>query len=163
MLVIMAASQEKGFILMNKSILIILLVFTINLTGCENELGDVPLPFRDFQDIIINLDLPEYRNLTNDKGYIYIDGGVRGIIVYHESGNTYYAYERNCSYEPNNACATVEVHTSSLYMVDTCCGSIYSFPNAFPTREPARSPLRIYESSLQGRTLTITDNSANDR
>lgn len=144
--------------------LILFLITLLGSSACDNELGDVPLPFRDFQDIVINLDLPENRALNNDKGFIYRDdAGVRGLIIYHESGDNYYVYERNCSYEPNGACATVEVHSSGLYMVDNCCGSIFSFPNAFPTREPARSALRIYESSLQGRALTITDNSANDR
>ena len=160
----MEENQVEGFIHMNKLLLFIAIVGSISLFGCENELGDVPLPFQDFQDLQLNLDLPENRALNNDKGYIYRnDIGVRGVIIYHESGDNYYAYERNCSYEPNGACATVEVHSSGLYMIDNCCGSIFSFPNAFPTREPARSALRIYESSLQGRTLTITDNSANDR
>lgn len=160
----MEENQAKGFTIMNKFFLLSTLTILLTLSGCENDLGDVPLPFRDFQDFDVNLDLPEYRALNNDRGYIYKDDvGVRGIIIYHESGNNYYVYERNCSYEPNGACATVEVHSSGLYMVDNCCGSIFSFPNAFPTREPARSALRIYESNLQGRILTITDNSANGR
>ncbi|MEQ8925077.1 MAG: hypothetical protein RLO81_04650 [Fulvivirga sp.] len=131
-------------------------------SGCEEDTADIPLPFTDFPDITINITLPEYQDLKT-VGHMTIDGGVRGIILYKESDTNYIAFERNCSFEPNSACATVDVHSSGFFMVDTCCGSNYNFPDAMPTAGPARSPLRIYETSLTGSTLTITDESANGR
>ncbi|QSE98389.1 hypothetical protein [Fulvivirga lutea] len=142
--------------------IIVLSLILISYSGCEEDTSDIPLPFTDFPDISINLTLPEYQDLRT-AGYIYIEGGVRGIIIYKESDTNYIAYERNCSFEPNSACATVDVHSSGFYMVDTCCGSNYNFPDAIPTTGPARSPLRIYETSLSGSTLTIRDESANGR
>ncbi|MFZ6012485.1 MAG: hypothetical protein ACOYXT_19235, partial [Bacteroidota bacterium] len=85
------------------------------------------------------------------------EGGVQGIIVYRINASSYVAYERNCSYHPNDACVTVEVHPSNLYMYDPCCSSSFDFSTGQPTGGPAWRPLRQYETSLSGSNLTITD------
>lgn len=126
--------------------------------GCTPELTDDAIPWQPFDVIQINLNLPEYISLKSDGTYVYLNnGGVRGIILYHPSGNNYIAYERNCSFEPNSACATVEVHSSTLYMFCACCSSNFDFTTGYPTGGPAWRPLRRYETSLNGSTLTITD------
>lgn len=126
--------------------------------GCQPDLQDDAIPWQPFDVIYLNLNLPEYYNLKTDGGYTYLnDAGVRGIIVYHKSGSSYLAYERNCSFQPNTACATVEVHVSTLYMFCACCSSTFDFATGLPTGGPAWRPLRRYETSLNGSTLTITD------
>src|SRR5688572_10540414 len=100
------------------------LLISIMLCGCTPDLSDDSIPFQAFPDITINLTLPSYNALTVNGGYKSISGGVRGIIVYR-AGSMFYAFEQNCSYHPNDACATVEVHSSGLYMTDTCCGSVF--------------------------------------
>ncbi|HEU5148564.1 MAG TPA: hypothetical protein VFT90_17675 [Chryseosolibacter sp.] len=130
----------------------------LSFSGCDSEPTDDPIPWQPFDIIQINLNLPEYIHLQSDRTYAYLnDGGVRGIIVYHESGNNYIAYERNCSFQPNSACATVEVHVSTLYMLCPCCSSSFDLATGFPTGGPAWRPLRQYETSLTGSTLTVTD------
>lgn len=127
-------------------------------TGCEPDLQDDAIPWQPFDVINLNLNLPEYINLRMDGQYAYVnDGGVRGLIIYHPSGSTYMAYERNCSFQPNSACATVEVHVSTLYIHCPCCSSTFDFATGFPTGGPAWRPLRQYRTSLNGTTLTITD------
>ena len=128
------------------------LIFLIN---CSPDRGDDPIPPVVFQDVVINLNLPEYNSLRT-KGYQYISEGVRGIIVYRLSTGSYVALERNCSYQPNDACATVDVHASGLYLVDSCCGSTFNTTGT-PTGTPAWRPLRKYAASLNGDILTITD------
>lgn len=128
------------------------------LAGCGQELTDDPIPWQPFDIIQLNLNLPEYISLRTDGSHIYLNnGGVRGIILYHQTGSNYFAYERNCSFEPNSACATVEVHVSTLYMFCPCCSSSFDFATGYPTGGPAWRPLRQYETSLNGSTLTITD------
>ena len=127
------------------------------LLSCSNELFDSPIPEAVFQDIVINVSNPEYNNL-NTVGYVYIGGnaGVRGIILYKVNTTMYRAFERNCSYQPNDACATVDVHVSTLFMQDSCCGSTFSWEGN-PTGGVAWRPLRQYQTFLDGTMLTITD------
>ena len=129
----------------------------IMLGACEPDLSDDAIPWQPFDIIQINLNLPQYVSLRTDGGSMTIDGGVRGIILYHKSGSEYIAYEANCSFQPNSACATVEVHASTLYMFCACCSSNFDFSTGYPTGGPAWRPLRQYSTSLNGSTLIITD------
>lgn len=131
------------------------LIFSIFL-GCSSDLSDDSIPYVAFQDIVINLNLPEYNTLKT-TGHQYINsGGVKGIILHQVNSSLYYAFERNCSYQPNNVCSTVEIHSSNLYLMDPCCGSMFGF-DGNPTGGVAWRPLRRYETILNGSTLTITD------
>ncbi|MFZ5972416.1 MAG: hypothetical protein ACOYXA_12560 [Bacteroidota bacterium] len=133
------------------------------LLGCEPQLVDDPIPLASFSDEVINLFLPEYAALRLDGGHKAINNiGVRGVIVYRVSANVYRAYERNCSYQPNDACATVDVHASNLYLFDSCCGSTFSFDEGLPTGGPAWRPLRQYRTQFSGNTLTISDEILNN-
>jgi hypothetical protein len=125
-------------------------------TACEPDLADDPIPYIPFTAITIDVNLPAYQSLKT-SGYIYLDGGVRGILLHKTSSSQYIAFERNCSYRPNEACATVEMHSSNLYMLDTCCGSSFELPSGNPIGGVAWRPLRKYETSLSGTQLTITD------
>lgn len=128
------------------------------MAGCEPDLQDDAIPWQPFDVITLNLNLPEYIALKMDGGSLYLsDGGVRGIILYRNNSSNYHAYEANCSFQPNSACATVEVHASGLYMLCACCSSNFDFATGFPTAGPAWRPLRKYETSLNGTILTITD------
>jgi len=128
------------------------------LAGCGRELTDDFIPFTTFPDIVLNLSLPENISLQTSGGYRQLSsGGVRGIIVYRIDASTYAAYERNCSFRPNEACATVDVHSSGLFMIDSCCGSSFNFVDGSPTGGPAWRPLNRYRTQLSGSNLTITD------
>lgn len=137
-----------------------ILVASLILLSCEPNLVDDPIPFAAFDDIVINLSFPDYIALNQDGGSKAINdqnAGVRGIIVYRNSAASYFAFERNCSYHPNEACATVEVHSSGLFLIDPCCTSSFDFANGQPTGGPAWRPLRQYRTQLNGTILTITD------
>lgn len=128
------------------------------LASCKPDSTDDPIPFASFVDININLSLPEYNSLQQVRGYKLIDNkGIRGIIVYRSTATTYVAYERNCSFHPNEACATVNVDLSGLFLIDPCCNSTFDIAEGNPTGGPAWRPLRRYRTQLSGFTLTITD------
>src|SRR5687767_14253710 len=118
------------------------LLFLVLLISCEPEQVDDPIPFQPYPDI--NIVLPNYPALSTNGGFILVsDGGVRGIILYRNNATTYLAFERNCSFRPNDACATVDVHTTTLFMQDACCGSSFNFEGT-PTGGPAWRPLQQY-------------------
>jgi hypothetical protein len=135
---------------------IAVLIIGISLS-CDSDLSDDAIPYTAFPDLVINLTQPSYNDL-NTLGWMYFnDIGTRGVIVYKVNATTYRAFERNCSYRPNDACATVGVHSSNLYMEDACCGSIFSLSDGMPTNGPAWRNLRQYATFLSGSTLTVTD------
>lgn len=157
---------ERGFMItisnllktFKKSLLCILAVSV--LSTCSPDLSDDPIPPATFADIFINLSLPENLVLNTNGNSQYFSGGVRGIIVHRVNASTYRAFERNCSFQPNNACATVGVHVSTLFMEDSCCGSTFNFTGD-PTGGPAWRPLRQYQTILNGNELTVTDEVVN--
>jgi len=140
---------------------LILLFSLIGFISCDNDLIDDQIPFVSFPDIIINLKSQQYLSLQSE-GHATIDGGVRGIIIRKSPfGEEYTAYERNCSYQPNDVCALVEVALSGLFMIDQCCSSTFEFSQGNPTGGPARNSLRRYRTSLSVDFLTITDEPLN--
>jgi nitrite reductase/ring-hydroxylating ferredoxin subunit len=155
MLATMEENPAKDFIIMIR--LNAILICFLLIISCDEEYQGGQIPIADFPDIVLNLNLPEYRDLNLDKRSIYVDGGLRGLIIYRENDASYIAFETTCSFQPSDACANVKVHSSTLYMTDTCCGSIFNFPDGQPTGGPARLRLRKYETFLVDNTLTITD------
>ena len=127
------------------------------LVACEPDLSDDPIPYIPFTEIIINLSFPEFASLRTDGGYKEINGGVRGIIIYRINATSYNAFERNCSFHPNDACATVNAHSSGLYLTDPCCGSTFNFSDGNPSGGVAWRPLRRYRIQVNNLTLSITD------
>jgi hypothetical protein len=136
-----------------KLLIISLCVF---LSSCDStERSDDPITFGNFPPIVINITLPAYSKLQLDGNYIVLKNeGNRGIIVYRENSTTFRAFEQNCSFQPNDACATVQPF--SIYMQDACCGSTFNYAGD-PTGGLAWRPLGQYETHISGTTLTITD------
>ncbi len=139
-----------------------LLVLLLALAACEPQMSDDPIPWVPFPEIVMNLNLPENIALRTDRGIREInDGGVKGIIVYRIDANTYRAYERNCSFTPFDAGASVNVDNSKLFLIDHSCGSSFTLEQGTPMGGPAWRPLRQYRTSIANNTLTITDEAIN--
>jgi hypothetical protein len=134
----------------------------VMLMSCEPQLVDDPIPLVTFNDYVINLSLPAYSKLRIDGGILPVDNiGVRGVYVYRVNANTFIAYERNCSYHPNDAGSTINIHVSNLYFQDPSCKSTFNFEEGNPTGGPAWRPLRRYHTDVVGGTLTITSDVIN--
>ena len=126
--------------------------------SCSSDPVDDPIPIVPFSDKVINLNLPENIGLRSKGGSkAFSDIGVRGVIVYCVDVGLYHAYERNCSYRPNEACSTVNIDVSTLFMTDPCCGSNFDFNTGMPSGGVAWQPLRQYRTSFNGTDLVITD------
>jgi|APTNR8051073442_1049403.scaffolds.fasta_scaffold00001_583 hypothetical protein len=135
-------------------------ILLVIMVSCSQDLVDDPIPFIPFPDLTISIS--SYPALTTlgvqDISLAYPNHGVRGIILYKKSNSEYLAFEKNCSLQPNDACATVEVHSSTLYMLDPCCGSTFNY-EGIPTGGKAWRPLQQYKTIFNAgvNTLTITD------
>lgn len=130
--------------------------------ACDPQLTDDPIPYITFVDQVINLGLPQYAALRVDGGILALNTiGVRGVYVYRVNNTTFRAYERNCSYHPNEAASTVNIHSSNLYFEDVSCGSSFSLSEGNPSGGPAWRPLRQYHTEVTGGILTITSDVIN--
>ena len=105
-------------------------------------------------DIEVDLDDIDSQELQQIGGFIYLDGGVRGIVLIHTGLTEYSAYDLNCTFEPTKADAIVAMHTSGFYLEDTTCTSTFDH-NGFPTSGPAPFPLKKYRISRSGDILFI--------
>ncbi|MBI1184090.1 hypothetical protein GC194_07455 [bacterium] len=114
----------------------------------------------------LDLNDPRYINLNPYGGYIYIKNyGNRGLVLYHNYDDTYSCFDRNCSYQPSNPCAVLEVEETGFFMqcgetvngtFEPCCGSKFLW-DGFPTDGPATYPLREYAVYKNGNLLTISN------
>ncbi|HZY80869.1 MAG TPA: hypothetical protein VFE50_15200 [Cyclobacteriaceae bacterium] len=118
---------------------------------------DDPIPVTAFPDQLLNLSFPEYAALRVDGGILELNNiGLRGVFVYRAGQTTFRAYERTCSYHPNEAGSTVNLHASRLYFTDQYCGSTFNLSDGQPSGGPAWRPLRQYRTDINGGLLTIT-------
>ena len=103
----------------------------------------------------INLNDFRYNNLNIIGGYVYHEAGVRGIILYRKSMSQILAFERDCPFQPSDACALVSVDLSGLFMIDTCCTSRFDF-DGNPIAGPVQFPLLQYKTYQNQNYLIIS-------
>ena len=108
-----------------------------------------------FSPISVNLNYPQFQKLKLDGGAVYLDGGLKGLILYRANENSYLAFDRACPHNPNGE--MVQVDLSSLFMVDHACRSSFNFSDGQPTSGPAQRPLVQYRVEQEGTVLKITD------
>ena len=133
------------------------------LVACGSKNDDQPLiPYAPVNMSLV-LTNQEYVNLRANNGAVMVpvrgpagNGGVKGIIVVRQNASTYLAFERNCPYRPYDACATVTLDRSRLFMRDSCCNSQFDLQGQI-TGGPTPRPLKQYSTNLQGNILNITN------
>lgn len=121
--------------------------------GCKkNDGGAVP---ETLVDINLYINNPSYINLSAAGGWVYVAGGVRGIIVYRLSSTEFRAYDRNCTYEPSDPCSVVSMDNTDIQAVDTCCNSKFLIVDGSITQGPAILPLKMYNTTYDGSIVHI--------
>lgn len=107
-------------------------------------------------NIQINLNNQDFLPLKLDNGFVNVTGGVKGIIVFHQSGQTYKSFERCCPYKPSVECERVSVDSSGFFIKCDCCASQFDFLGNV-TNGPAVRPLKQYSTSISGYYLYINN------
>ena len=138
------------------------LVFTglclMVLPACREEVSPVsPIPDVVVQEQV-NLNSVSSQELKlGDGRYIYISGGIRGIILYRKSTDIYLAFERKSPYRPEDSCGIITVPSSRFYMEDTCHKCTFGWDGR-PQSGPCREILKQYRVQfINGNTLSITN------
>ena len=106
-------------------------------------------------DINLNLTLPEFSELQTIGNYIFIPGGVKGIIVYHQNFDIYKTYDRNCSYQPSLSCSKIDSVNSTIAICNCCDSKFLLGQNGQTIGGPAILSLKQYPNTLLGDVLHI--------
>jgi len=130
----------------------IIALFCLLFFSCQKEEDYIP---NVVVDIDLNLTLPEFSDLQTVGNYVFITGGVKGIIVYHQGFDSYKTYDRNCSFEPSLSCARIDSVNSSI-AICKCCNSMFLLEQNGETIDgPALLPLKQYPNNFSGDFLYI--------
>ena len=121
--------------------------FSILFYTCKKDNNDNNVP-NVLVDIFIYANQPSFIDVSVVGGWTYVTGGVRGILLYRKTTTEFMAYERNCTYDPSEACATVFVDGTNILASDTCCGSTFSIYDGTITQGPAGLPLKVYNTTF---------------
>jgi len=130
----------------------IIALFCLLFFSCQKEEDYIP---NVVVDIDLNLTLPAFSDLQTVGNYVFITGGVKGIIVYRQGFDSYKTYDRNCSFEPSLSCARIDSVNSSI-AICKCCNSMFFLEQNGETIDgPALLPLKQYPNNLSGDFLYI--------
>jgi nitrite reductase/ring-hydroxylating ferredoxin subunit len=133
-------------------------------TGCGSKTDTQPQFPYGIVNLSFDLTNQQYRALRTDGGAITFPtrgpegpAGVKGVIVVRQNAQSYLAFERNCPFQPYDACALVSLDRSSrLFLRDSCCNSQFDLRGQV-TGGPAIRPLVQYSVSLQGTQLSVVN------
>jgi nitrite reductase/ring-hydroxylating ferredoxin subunit len=126
-----------------KRVLTLLFLFTL-IWSCDKKDNQVPVPAVDFS---VNLSNPSYLNLQSPSGWVYVNGGSMGIIIYRNSQTEFNAYDRHSPYLVTNRCR-VAVDSSNFFVLDACSNSKFLLTDGSPVSGPAEVSLKTYQTSF---------------
>ncbi|MCB9185977.1 MAG: hypothetical protein H6601_04450 [Flavobacteriales bacterium] len=134
-------------------ILLSLFAIIIGSTSCErSNPSGIPYVPVNYQLVVSN---PQFVALQATGGWVYINGGSKGIIVYRFSPEEFRAYDRHCTFQINDNCR-VNVDNTNITAVDTeCCDSHFLLVDGAPIDGPANIGLQQYNTQFDGNTLMI--------
>ena len=131
-----------------------ILSISLLIASCNSQEDYIP---EVYVDILVNLSSPEYSDLQVSGNSIFIDGGVKGIIIYHGVGDHYNVYDRNCSYKPSLACSVIDSVSSGVAYC-RCCASIFLLEqDGTAGNSPALLPLKKYYWTWEGNLMKISN------
>ena len=136
---------------------IFLLVTLVFLSGCKKEKNH-PVPSIPF-DFQIDLSLPSYQTLTGVGGWAYVNGGLKGIIVYRKSTDEFVAWERQSPKDPEGSCSSGLVPNADnfLQLDDPCSDATFSMYDGSPMANSDWG-LRGYRCEWDGSNLLRISN-----
>lgn len=131
---------------------IMLLCFMFMLVACKKDdiNQQLGIPYVNVDRYIL-LNDPNSISLNAVGGFLYVNAGSRGILVYHRAYEEYVAFDRHCTYNTSDACGTVSLDSSSNVILNcACCASKFSIIDGSVLNGPAINPLLQYQAQISG-------------
>jgi hypothetical protein len=127
------------------------------MAACKKKASQDPnnnVPYTPVNVVIYPND-PIYFKIQAPGGWVYINGGVSGIIVYRKTTTEFVTIERTSTYDPNTFDARVKVQSDNFTCKDTISGSKWQIIDGAVISGPATLPLKIYHNTYDGNALRI--------
>ena len=131
--------------------LVIFLLFSI-FFGCSQQEDYIPIVSVNEQ---IDLNLPKFIQLQTAGETMFIEGGVKGIIIHNSGASDYKAYDRSCSYEPSLECARIDYINSTIALCGCCSSAFLLNQNGAIANGPTFRDLREYACKLDNNTKIL--------
>ena len=135
---------------------LLLLFLLTSFFSCEKNNSNDILPNINV-NVVLDLNLPQYVQLKTPSGWVYVQGGLQGIVVQNTGiENPHYkAFERAC---PNNDCTTPMTFDGSLKLKCSCDNSEYNIIDGSPQTAGNIHFAREYKvNEVNKNTLIITN------
>jgi nitrite reductase/ring-hydroxylating ferredoxin subunit len=136
---------------MRKFLLLTVSIISLGFFSCgkANPVPSVPVNFE------ASITDPRLAGLGIAGGAVVLGGyGVAGLVIYHTPADTYVAYDRCSSYQPEKKCA-VTLDATNFTVTDPCSGSKFSLSDGTPVKGPATQSLRAYRVSTTQFTIQV--------
>ena len=131
---------------MKRTIYFSLILLTVAF-GCKKDKSDELQVPRIATDVTININLPGFSALANPGGWVYVNGGSRGIIVYRSSIDEFSAFDRHCTYQVEKGCK-VNVLDGTIAEDEECCHSQFEIITGTPISGEATRPLQYFKTQF---------------
>lgn len=131
---------------MKRTIYISLILLTVGI-GCKKDNShELQVP-RIATDVTININLPGFSALANPGGWVYVNGGSQGIIVYRSSMDTFSAFDRHCTYQVEKNCK-VNVLDGNIAEDEDCCHARFEIITGTPVSGEATRSLQYFNTQF---------------
>ncbi|MFP4058877.1 MAG: Rieske (2Fe-2S) protein [Bacteroidales bacterium] len=78
--------------------------------------------------------------------YIVENEGLNGIILFRNAEDIWQAFEKTCTYNPDDHLCEVDIEDGSFFSVCPCCDSEFNLVNdGIPQVGPAELPMKQYQ------------------
>lgn len=121
--------------------------------SCGKNSSSTVIPYVNV-NITIYSGTAEWGNLSNVGGWTYVNGGSKGIVVYHQGQNEYTALDRHCTYNVDDGCI---VEVEGILLKDPCSKSTFSLLDGTVVTGPATVHLKAYQVSYTGNSIHISN------
>lgn len=131
----------------NFSIIVLAIITALSFSSCKKKKKTVQdnLPYQTVNITIYPNDPLNFK-IQSVGGWMYINGGVNGIIVYRKTPNDFVALERTSTYLPNDAGAAAKVQSDNFTLRDTVSNSKWQITDGAIIAGPATQSLRLYNT-----------------
>jgi nitrite reductase/ring-hydroxylating ferredoxin subunit len=136
----------------HKYILILMVsVVLIGTDGCKKKNDQVPLvPV----DLFINVNEPQFFDLSSVTGWVYVTGGSEGIIIYRNNTDEFSAYDRHAPINIEDECQ-IKVNDDNITIEDPCTGSRWLIIDGSLIEGPAIQGLESYNATFVDPVLHV--------